>query len=292
MCLRDIGFKNLKIISDLLKNESKNLFLSLCEEIFWFVFSKLEAKHECTQTSFHKRFKEITINLLNMNEFYLFKNYFEEKFYVIENWFDSNEEYFDYMIKLFLLSIHFNSNSCKETETKIFGNIFKTILLTMNSSANNQKLDLIAIRILYSILKELSDSELRMVSFDRYKCIQLVMNSLIIFNDTDMNGIAVWISYILIKELSFVEKSNLFSNNSYVKTLLDIVESHAQQSSIPDVILNYTLDYFWSLIDGSPKICEIFVEKKGLDLFFLLLKVWFVRIIYIFKIEKLSYSQE
>jgi hypothetical protein len=105
------------------------------------------------------------------------------------------------------------------------------------------------------------------------------MNLLANFKDMCTNKIAVGIS-LKIKELSFEEKSNLFSNNSYVKKLLDIVESHAQQTSSTDVILNYTL-FFSNLTDESSKICEIFVEKKGMDLFFLLLKIWFVVIIYI-----------
>ncbi len=54
-------------------------------------------------------------------------------------------------------------------------------------------------------------------------------------------------------------------------TLLDIIESNAQQSS-DHVILNYALELFWNLIDESHKICEIIAEKKGLDLFFLLLE--------------------
>jgi hypothetical protein len=143
----------------------------------------------------------------------------------------------------------------------------------MNSSPYNQKLDLIAIRILYHLIDECNDSGQQMVSFDRYKCIQLVMNSLVNFKDTDMNRMAVSICCILIRELSFEEKSNLFSNHTYVKKLLDIIESHSLQTSNPDITLNYTLSLFWSLTDESPKFCEIFVENKGLDLFFLLLKV-------------------
>jgi hypothetical protein len=98
----------------------------------------------------------------------------------------------------------------------------------------------------------------------------------------------VLITFELIKDISFVEKSNLFLNHSYMKSLLNIVENNSQQTSNPDIILNQTLSLFWNLTDESPIICEIFVEQKGLNLFFLLLKVCFLNYLY-FKIEKLSY---
>jgi hypothetical protein len=99
------------------------------------------------------------------------------------------------------------------------------------------------------------------------------MNSLVIFNDMDMNFKVIVISSILIREISFKEKSNLFSNNFYVKILLDIVESHSQQTSNPDDILRYILKLFLSLTDESPKICETFLKQKGLKLFLHLLEV-------------------
>jgi hypothetical protein len=99
------------------------------------------------------------------------------------------------------------------------------------------------------------------------------MNSLVTFNDTDMNFKAIVISSILITKISFEEKSSLFSNNSYVKTLLDIVESYSQQTSNSDDILRYTLELFLSLTDESPKICETFLKQKGLNLFLPLLEV-------------------
>jgi len=59
------------------------------------------------------------------------------QFHVIEKWFNTNKQMFDYTIEIFLLFIHLNSYSCKETETKILENIFKTILLTMDCSSSS-----------------------------------------------------------------------------------------------------------------------------------------------------------
>jgi hypothetical protein len=274
MSLREIGVKNLKKIFDSSEIDDKTLFMSVCDQLFWFVFSKLESQHECTNSLFHKKLTEITNDLSNMSESDLFKIYFEENFYVIESWFDSNEEMFYFLIKLILLFIHLKSDSCLKREAKILTNIVKTALLTMEYLTNNRKLQLIACVILNDVFV-CSDSVLQFVNFDRYKCIQLVMNSLLNFEDSYMNRIAVWITCALIRDISFVEKSNLFLNHSYIKSLLNIVENNSQQTSNPDIILNQTLSLFWCLTDESPKVCEIFVEQKGLNLFFLLLKVCF-----------------
>ncbi len=78
----------------------------VCEQLFWFVFSELESEHKFTRNSFYKKLAEIMNNISNMSEFDLFEIYFGEKFHVIEEWFDLDEELFDYLIQLFLLFIH------------------------------------------------------------------------------------------------------------------------------------------------------------------------------------------
>jgi len=243
MSLRKIGVKNLKTIFDGSEIDDKTLFMSVCDQLFWFVFSKLEAQHECTHSLFHKKLTEIANDLSNMSESDLFKIYFEENFYVIESWFDSNEEMFYFLIKLILLFIHLKFDSCLKREAKILKNIVKTALLAMEYSTNNRKLQLIACVILNDVFV-CSDSVLQFVNFDRYKCIQLVMNSLLNFEDSNMNRMAVWITCALITDISFVEKSNLFLNHSYIKSLLNIVENNSQQTSDPDIILNQTLSLF------------------------------------------------
>ncbi len=125
MSLRKIGVKKLKTIFDCLDIDDKTLFMSVCDQMFWFVFSKLEAKHECTHNFFHEKLTEITNDFSNMSEIDLFKIYFEENFYVIENWFDSNEEMFYFLIKLILLCIHLKSDSCLKREANILKNIVK-----------------------------------------------------------------------------------------------------------------------------------------------------------------------
>jgi hypothetical protein len=271
MFLRDIEIKTIKTLIDSSKIDDKKLLFSLFNQLFWFVLLKLEAVS--TQNSFNKKLAIIVHNILNEDEFKLFKIYFERQFYIIEKWFHLNEELFAYMIELFLLMIHMNFYSYEETETKILQNIIKTILLVMENSTNQQKIHVIAIRILFTIMKESKDSVLHMISFDRYQCIQLVMQSMVNSRNTNMNQMAIQISYLLIKEISFEEISNLFSNKSYVKTLLDFVESHSEKTSNPDFFLNLSLCLIWNLTDESQKICELIVEQNGLNLLFLLLNV-------------------
>jgi hypothetical protein len=59
--------------------------MSVCDQLFWFSFYKLEAEHECTHSLFHKTLTERTNDLSNIKEIDLFKIYFEENFYVTEN---------------------------------------------------------------------------------------------------------------------------------------------------------------------------------------------------------------
>jgi hypothetical protein len=60
----------------------------------------------------------------------------------------------------------------------------------MEYSTNNRKLQLITCVILINVFV-CSDSVLQFVNFDRYRCIQLVMNSLLNFKDSNMNKMAV-----------------------------------------------------------------------------------------------------
>jgi hypothetical protein len=192
---------------------------------------------------------------------------------IVESCLHSNTNNSDLLVETLDFILLLNSDSFAEIETQILKKLVKVTQIVLVLFPNHIRLSNSAITILFLISIKCSDSILESISFDRYKCIQLVMNSLVNFKDTDMNRMAVSICCILIRELSFEEKSNLFSNHTYVKKLLDIIESHSLQTSNPDITLNYTLSLFWSLTDESPKFCQIFVENKGLDLFFLLLKV-------------------
>jgi len=126
-----------------------------------------------------------------------------------------------------------------------------------------------------ALLTLCSDRILQDVSFDRFKCTQLVMDSLVAFKDTAMNRMAVAICSILAAKISTSETSNLGAKPVYMETLLDIVRSRIHFGSDHDIMLKFTLSALWNLTDESPKTCEMFLEKGGMDLYLLVLNVRF-----------------
>jgi hypothetical protein len=72
--------------------------------------------------------------------------------------------------------------------------------------------------------------------------------------------------------ISATEKSNLFSNPIYVEILLDIVIKSIRLKSENHEIFEQTLTTLSSLTESS-KICEIFLNKGGIDLCFSVLNV-------------------
>ncbi len=223
-----------------------------------------------------------------MSEFDLFKIYFEDNFYVIENWFKSYEKLFDYIIQWSLLFIHIKS--CKETETKILENIIKSTQLAIDYSINHQKMQSIAIKILYHSLKFYSDSKLKELSFDRYKCIQLVMKSIINFElndkDSDITDSFNNICADIIRIILNYEKSNSSSKPMYVKTLLDIIGMSVEYKKTYNNLLVYCLDGI------SNETKEVLLKEKVFDLYFLVLKVSLEIFAYFVFQYKFSFFQE
>jgi Zyg-11 family protein len=133
----------------------------------------------------------------------------------------------------------------------------------------HQQIVLNALKILcgYRILEN--------VPFDRYKCIQLAMKTLVEFKDKDMVYMAVEICSILSSHITRNEKSNIGSNPIYIETLLNIIRFSVRLTPDYEIILLYTLSFLWNLSDLSPETCELFLRKGGLDLYFLILNVSF-----------------
>jgi len=105
-----------------------------------------------------------------------------------------------------------------------------------------------------------NDSILRYVSFHRFKCIQLVLDSVVAFKKTSMNEKAVKICSILASKITTFEKSKLLAKPVYMNTLMDIVRSRIQLTSDHDFILKYTLSIIKSLTNESPKSYEMYIN--------------------------------
>lgn len=99
------------------------------------------------------------------------------------------------------------------------------------------------------------------------------MDSLVSFNETSMNRMAVAICSILAAKISTVETSCLGSKPIYMETLLEIVHGRVVQAGEPDIMLKFTLSALWNLTDESPTTCKMFLEKGGMELYLAVLHV-------------------
>ncbi|GFQ78435.1 protein zyg-11 homolog B [Trichonephila clavata] len=148
--------------------------------------------------------------------------------------------------------------------TKIHPNWLRKIvectLLSMENFPNQLQLQKNA------LLTLCSDRMLQDVSFNRYHCAELVMNSLMAFDDPAMNRMSVAICSILAARISTVETSNLGAKTNYMNRLLDIVKTKKEQGDI-DIMMKFTLSALWNLTDESPKTCGVFLHLGGLQLF-------------------------
>jgi Zyg-11 family protein len=157
----------------------------------------------------------------------------------------------------------------EEIEGKLIEEIVDVIITAFETFPNHQKIVENALKIMCN------ESILEDIVFDRYKFIQLVMNSLVRFKNRDMNLMAVEIRSVISSRKLMSEKLNIGSNPIYMETLLNIIRSSVQTAPDYDIILLYTLSFLWNLSDLSPNTCELFLQKGGLDLYFLILNVRF-----------------
>ncbi|XP_076353569.1 protein zyg-11 homolog B-like [Tachypleus tridentatus] len=122
-----------------------------------------------------------------------------------------------------------------------------------------------------TLLTLCSDRILQDVSFDKYRCAKLVMESLVAFDDPSMNRMSVAICSILAAKISTAETSCLGAKPSFMERLLNIVQSKMDEPEV-DIMMKFTLSALWNLTDESPSTCAVFLDMKGLDLFLKVLK--------------------
>ncbi|OQR66240.1 protein zyg-11B-like [Tropilaelaps mercedesae] len=117
-----------------------------------------------------------------------------------------------------------------------------------------------------TLLTLCSDRILQDVSFDRYHCAKLVMDSLVFFDDPAMNRMSVAICSILAAKISTCETSSLGAEPMYMKRLLRIVKAKITEGAV-DIMMKFTLSALWNLTDESPRTCSVFLSLGGMDLF-------------------------
>lgn len=125
----------------------------------------------------------------------------------------------------------------------------------------------------YQIIKNIlltmcSDRILQDITFDRYSCIRLVMDTLFTFSDLSVNRLALGICAILAAKIPTVENALMGSQSVYLKKLLDLVsESYCVNTPNSEIILKLSLSALWNFTDDAPKTCETFIKHNGIKLY-------------------------
>jgi hypothetical protein len=190
---------------------------------------------------------------------------------IVERCLHSNTNYSHLIAKTLHLIFNLNSGSFREIETQILKKLVKVTQIVLALFPNHQRLSFSAISMLFLILTEYSDSVLQSISFNRCKCIQIVMQSMInsewIDNDEDITDSFNNVCADIIRIILNYEKSNSSSKPIYVKTLLDIIGMSVEHNKTYNNLLEYCLN------DISNESIETLLKEKVFDLYFLVLKV-------------------
>jgi Zyg-11 family protein len=158
----------------------------------------------------------------------------------------------------------------EKIDIKILEKVLNITIITLQLFPYNEKLQKIALLTLGSIL--LNHKISSEVSFDRYKCIQILIDSLVNSRDRDIYEMALEICSIISSQLSPNEKSDLLMKDVYLETFLTIITNYPYSLDY-DFTLEYSLSTLTNLTDDSPKTCKILSEKWGIDIFLIILRV-------------------
>ncbi|XP_076622676.1 protein zyg-11 homolog B isoform X3 [Colletes latitarsis] len=147
----------------------------------------------------------------------------------------------------------------------ILKEVVELTMVAMESYPTNHRLQM------NTLLTLCSDRILQDVTFDKYRCAKLVMNSLLIFNDPSIIRMSVAISSMLAGKITPAETSMLGTQPQYMSVLLAIVKSRVESKSV-DITMKFTLSVLWNLTDESAATCRAFLAEGGMELFLLMLE--------------------
>jgi hypothetical protein len=162
----------------------------------------------------------------------------------------------------------------EELNVELLEKVVKVTMRSMESFPNNlqiQKNDL-SLRqgLIFALLRFTSSEGIKFWSISsidfKSKCIQLVINSLFTFKDKDIIHLSVELFSSLVNKLSKSEKNQLFSNPVNVEKLLKLVENSINGLNRDTNLIEKILSIFVTIAYLSPNVCEIFVEKGGIDM--------------------------
>jgi hypothetical protein len=155
-------------------------------------------------------------------------------------------------------------------DSEVDSNYIQKLISVMESLPKHEKLQIFALSILQSY-------KLQTLEFDKLKCIQLILDSLVNFIGKGMKIIdiskAIDICSKLLSELSIMDRLNICLKPEQIKVLLIIINSTSHSKSDANNILGLTLDLLMELTDSSSLICEMFSNEGGIDLYLVALIV-------------------
>jgi hypothetical protein len=155
----------------------------------------------------------------------------------------------------------------KKLNFKLLQKVFNFIMRSMESHPNNQQIHLKALSLISYAF------DFRELNFNVNKCIQLSMNLLLNSKDSDTNSMSVQICRKFINKTSISKRSQLFFDSIYIEKLIEIVKNSIYDSNHDIILIEEILSILVSATDLSPNVCEMFVEKGGIDLYLNILKV-------------------
>jgi hypothetical protein len=220
---------------------------------------------------------EFILNLLERNKdrpeinqifFKALCDYTIEYCHIMEN-LDFCETQLDSQSKKYIKSKWIENDLEKGSNFKLLQKVYRVIMRSMESHPNNQQIQTKGL----SLIDWTLNLDFRELIFNVNKCIHLAMNLLLNSKDSDTNSMSVEICYKFIRKTSISSRSQLFSNSIYIEKLIQIVKNSIHDLNHDIFLVKEIFSILKSATDLSPTVCEIFVEKGGIDLYLNILNV-------------------
>jgi hypothetical protein len=218
---------------------------------------------------------EFILNLLESNKdkpeinqifFKALCDYTTEYFRIME-YLDFYEIQLGSQSKKYIKSKWIEKDLKKKLNFKLLQKVFDLIMRSMESHPNNQQIQTKSLSLISYALG------FRELIFNVSKCIQLSMNLLLNSKDEETKRMSVRICSKLISKQSISSRSQLFSNSIYIEKLIEIVKNSIHDPNHDIFLIENIMCILWGVTELSPNLCEIFVEKGGIDLYLDILNV-------------------
>jgi hypothetical protein len=154
---------------------------------------------------------------------------------------------------------------------KIDENLIEKIIETTLSAMDLHKDNLDLYKSGFAVI--VNKITLEKITFDKYKCIEIALNSLTKFSDNTIVETAIAICSGLSSILTLKEKAIQFSKSSYMNALIGIVKRNSDSLRLYDFVIEHTMNFLLNTTDRSPDVCQLFLKYGGLDAYLFILKV-------------------